>query len=74
MIVYNKKHLASILFILVSFVCSATQHEAPPQPQPMGGPPPPGLPIDNGLILLFVAALIYGIYRILKHSKKPLQR
>ena len=73
MIVYNKKTLASILFILISFVRTAAQPEqGPPQPRPMNVPPP-GLPIDDGLIILFVVAIIYGIYRILKFSKKPTQ-
>ena len=76
MIIYNKKILASILFILISFVCMATQvveSAGPPEPQAMGGPIPPGFPIDNGLIILFVAAIIYGIYRILKFSKPQSQ-
>lgn len=73
MIVYNKKYLNALLFILVSFICTAaqSQHEPPP-PQPMGSPPP-GLPIDNGLVILFVVALVFGIYKILKFSKKPTQ-
>lgn len=47
--------------------------DGPPHPVPQGGPGPPGLPIDNGLIVLFFAALIYGIYIIVKYSKKPSQ-
>jgi hypothetical protein len=39
----------------------------PPPPPPM--PPPVGLPIDNGLMILFVAALIYGVYKVIKHKK-----
>ncbi len=45
-----------------------------PKPQVMnsGTPPPPdGLPIDNGLIILFAIAIIYGIYKVLQHTKKP---
>ncbi|MBA6153904.1 hypothetical protein H3Z82_14310 [Gelidibacter gilvus] len=47
---------------------SAGGGSGPPTPQ--GGTPPPGLPIDDGLIILLAVALIYGIYIILKHSKK----
>jgi len=39
----------------------------PPPPPP--GPVPVGLPIDNGLMILFVAALIYGVYKVIKHKK-----
>ena len=39
----------------------------PPPPPPM--PSPVGLPIDNGLMILFVAALIYGVYKVIKHKK-----
>lgn len=46
--------------------------QGPPPPQG-GPPPPPGMPIDNGLMILFVVALIYGVYRIIKHSKKSSQ-
>lgn len=69
MIVYNKKILASILFILISFVCTAAQDL--PQPAPMSTPP--GLPIDNGLMILFAVAIIFGVYMTLKLSKKPTQ-
>ena len=36
-----------------------------------GGPPPgPGFPIDNYIIFLFLAALVYGIYIIKKRQSK----
>ena len=38
----------------------------PPAPPP----PPPGLLVDGGLIALFVVALIYGVHKSLKLSKK----
>ncbi|WP_295832884.1 hypothetical protein [uncultured Winogradskyella sp.] len=41
-----------------------------PSPLCSGGPPPPpGQPIDNYIIFLFAAALIYGIYIIKKGSQ-----
>lgn len=74
MIVYNKKNFAAILFILINFICTATQaQEAPPEPQAKGGPLPPGLPIDDGLIFLFIAAVIFGVYITIKLSKKSTQ-
>jgi hypothetical protein len=42
----NKKILASILFVLISFV-SIAQGSVPPPPMP---PPPPGLPIDDAML------------------------
>ena len=59
MIIQNKRIFASILFVLIGFVCMA-QELPPPQP-----PPPPGLQIDNGLILLFIIAIFYGVKKSL---------
>lgn len=59
----NKSIIASILFVLISFVCQA-QGVNPPPPSP---PPPPGLPIDGGVLVALSLGLLYG-------SKKLLQR
>jgi hypothetical protein len=58
--IQNKKFFASILFVLISFVCIAqrTGDGIPPPPSP---PPPPGLPIDGSLPILILAGLIYGV-------------
>lgn len=55
----NKLKLASILFLLVSFVCAAQEIGDPPPPMP---PPPPGLPIDGGLLGLMVLGILLGAY------------
>lgn len=69
--VYNKKILTSILFLLISYAGMVAQNAELPQPQPMGAPTPPGpLPIDDGLIILVAVAIIYGVYRSLKLAKK----
>jgi len=60
--IQNKKILASILFVLISFVCVA-QSSGPPPPSP---PPPPGLPIDGGILALLGIGLLYGAKKILK--------
>lgn len=36
-------------------------------PPPTG--PPPELPLDNGLILLVIAGLFYGVYVLLKRRR-----
>lgn len=63
--IQSKKIVASILFVLISFVCVA--QSAPPPPMP---PPPPGLPIDGGLTFLLVLGLFFGVKSILKSSKQ----
>ena len=40
----------------------------PPPPAP-GPPGPPGVPIDNGLILLFIAAITLGVYYSFKNKQ-----
>lgn len=62
----NKLKLASILFLLVSFVCAAQETGNPPPPMP---PPPPGLPIDGSVTFMLVVGLIFGIYKVLKIYK-----
>jgi len=63
----NKLKLASILFLLVSFVCAAQGLDNPPPPMP---PPPPGLPIDGQVIFLLALGLIFGAYYRIKYSKQ----
>ena len=58
--IQNKKIIASILFVLISFVCIA-QGSGPPPPSP---PPPPGLPIDGGILALLGLGLVYGIKKL----------
>jgi hypothetical protein len=61
----NKNIFASILFLFLGFV-SMAQGATPPPPMP---PPPPGLPIDDGIISIFILALVFGIYKTYKRSK-----
>ena len=60
MIKQNKKILASILLLLISFVGAAQTMSGPPPPAP---PPPPGLNIDAGIYILFVIGLLYGVFK-----------
>lgn len=67
MIVQNKLKLASIIFLIVSFVCAAQETGNPPPPMP---PPPPGLPIDGSVLFVLVLGLIFGVYSRMKLLKK----
>ncbi|OUR91204.1 hypothetical protein A9Q87_11010 [Flavobacteriales bacterium 34_180_T64] len=62
--IQNRTILASILFVLISFVCMA-QGGNPPPPGP---PPPPGLPIDGLIPIAIILAIYYGAR---KHFKQP---
>ncbi len=65
MIMQNKRIIASILFVLISFVCAAQA-----LPPPIQGPPPPGLPIDGGVLFGVFAGLIYGVKKLVFSNKK----
>jgi hypothetical protein len=42
-------------------------------PPPAPPPPPPGLPIDNGILILFIVALLYGSFIIINNIKRKTQ-
>jgi len=63
MIIQDKRILASIVLVLISVVCVAQEFPPPPGP-----PPPPGLPIDGGVLLGAVAALFYGVKKLVSHK------
>lgn len=68
--IQNKKTFASILFVLISFVCSA---QGPPCPGcPPSGPQGLQLPIDNGVITLLIVGAIFGVYKIYRLRKKAI--
>ncbi|QCE41246.1 PID-CTERM protein-sorting domain-containing protein [Psychroserpens sp. NJDZ02] len=61
-----------VLFLLISTVCVSQVSTTPPMPAAPGGPrsiPPPGLPIDSGLIVLVIIGIIYGVYKLLSSRK-----
>lgn len=63
MTIQKKIKFASILFVLISFVCLAQGETLPPPPMT---PPPSGLPIDGGVLLAAFVALCYGVKKIIK--------
>ncbi len=65
--VYNKKKLASILFIIISTVCVA-QVDNPPPPEIQDTPP--GLPIDGFSSVFVVIGAFYGVRKVIKNSKE----
>ncbi|MCH4552223.1 hypothetical protein [Aestuariibaculum lutulentum] len=59
--IQNKNILASILFVLISFVCLG-------QPDPPPPTPPPGLSVDFGIFAVLSFGVFYGSKKLL--SKK----
>ncbi|MFL0353200.1 PID-CTERM protein-sorting domain-containing protein [Xanthomarina sp. GH4-25] len=59
--IQNKKMVASILFVLISFVCVAQSTPPPPMP-----PPPPGLPVDGGIAIGLFVGIFIGVKKLLK--------
>lgn len=66
MTIQNKRILASILFVLISFVC--VSQTDPPDPSG-NGPGLPGFPIDGGVLVGAFVALAYGVSKKLKNKK-----
>lgn len=67
------KKIKNIILVAIG-LCTAVvtafgQDQVPPPPQMRGAPPPPGMPIDNGAIILAIVALVFGIYKIIQLSK-----
>lgn len=60
------KKILVLILILAQFTAFAAD---PPPPTP---PPPPGLPISDGLVVLLITALIFGIYTINKIKKRAI--
>ena len=59
-----KRILASILFVLISFVCIAQGGLPPP-----AAPVPPGSPIDGGILAGICFAVFYGVKKVLSNKK-----
>ena len=68
MTIQNKRIIASILFVLISFVSFAQGGPGDPPPPPLG-PPPPGFPIDGGVLLGMIFALFYGVKKLVFPNK-----
>jgi hypothetical protein len=66
MTIQKKRIIASILFVLISFVSLA---QVTPPPPPPSGPPPVGFPIDGGIFIGIVVALFYGVKKVV-YSKE----
>jgi hypothetical protein len=54
------------LLIFLTAISTYTANAGGVPPPPPRAPGPPGLPIDNGLLLLACIAIVYGIYIIQK--------
>lgn len=63
-----KKVFIIMISLLGAMHTIAAPH--PPNPGARKPPPPPGLPIDDGIYIVFILALLYGIYIIYNHQLK----
>lgn len=69
--VYNKKILASILFVIIGTVCLAQVDNPPPSPETQGSPTPPvGTPIDGLTAVFAVIGAVYGIRKVIQNSNE----
>ncbi|NUY81416.1 hypothetical protein HUK80_10950 [Flavobacterium sp. MAH-1] len=66
----QSKALLSLALTMVSGISLAAPNEPPP---PSPGPVPPGTPIDNGVILLVICAVVFGFYKIHQIKNKKAQ-
>ena len=55
---------------MITFIQTIILSKIPPVPNGPGGPLPPGVPIDDGIIFLFVAAIIFGTYIHYRRNKE----
>lgn len=62
-----------LIFLLVLLLPVVDGIAAPPSPPPPTPPPPPGLPIDSGLAVLMMAAVLYGAFEMYRYNIKKTQ-
>lgn len=67
-----KNFKSTFFYIFIYLLGIAPVFAAPNPPSPGGkkAPTPPGLPIDNDVLLLITIAVLYGIYIIFKFRSK----
>ncbi|WP_300565161.1 PID-CTERM protein-sorting domain-containing protein [Flavobacterium sp.] len=60
------KNIKLSLLVILTTLSTYAQQDPPPPPQP--DIVPPGLPIDGSVALLFLAAILYGVYSLRKFN------
>lgn len=65
---YNSKFF--YVFIYLLGIAKVFAGPEPPAPTAKKPPPPPGLDVDNGIVFLFLLAIIFGVYIIYKFQSK----
>ena len=62
------KFFIAIVYPLGVAIAFAAPH--PPSPGFKKPPSPPGLPINEDIFIVFIIALLYGLYAIFRHKLK----
>ena len=62
------KFLITIIYLLGVTIVFAAPH--PPSPGFKKPPSPPGLSINEDIFIIFIIALLYGLYAIFRHKLK----
>ena len=64
-----KKSLIKLFLIVIFIVVNGVAFAQCPGGPPCGGPnqpPPPGLPVDGGILFLLASGLVYGVVKLRK--------
>jgi hypothetical protein len=63
-----RRFLIAIIYLLGVTIAFAGPH--PPSPGFKKPPPPPGLPINEDILIVFILALMYGLFVIFRYKIK----
>ncbi|MFD2892055.1 hypothetical protein ACFS5J_08535 [Flavobacterium chuncheonense] len=66
-----KSRLLQIVLLVLPFLNPSFGFAAdtPPEPVPFAAPPPVGIPIDGGLLGLFLVAVVFGGFVVMKNIR-----
>lgn len=71
----NKKKIKKSVFIIIYLLSILNVFAIPKPPPPIWKkpPPPPGLPIDKGVYLMLIMAVILGLFYVYRYNLKKIK-